>query len=120
MAKKSLRLGMLALVMVLGIFLSGCSTTTPVFYSNNSNYEFEILGEVKYDSSMIFPGTQKNGFTALLAAAKKQYPDCDYVIDVMVDHKLTRLLFVFTFENFTMRGTAIKYIKGTSKNRTFK
>jgi len=32
------------------LFLCACTTitTTPVLYSNNSNYDFEILGEVTY------------------------------------------------------------------------
>ena len=114
MTKKNLLLGMLVLVMMAGMFFTGCSTTNPVFYSNNSHTDFEILGEVTYDSDMALPGTnigQKNGFTALLAVAKQKYPDCDYVIDVMIDHKLTTLLLFFSFENYIMRGTAIKYKK---------
>jgi hypothetical protein len=80
-----------------------------VIYTDNPKKDFTILGEVTYDSS-VMGVTQKNGFRALLQVAKNQYPDCDYVIDVMIDKQTTIFLF-FIFTNFTMRGTAIKYVK---------
>jgi len=95
---------------LLALSLSSCTTTTstPVFYSNNSNYEFTILGEVIYENSTSF------GFQELLKAARSKYPNCDYVIDVMVDSE-TKTTSFFTRKThkttYTMRGTAIRYIR---------
>jgi len=103
------------MVVLLVSFLSGCSTTmssSPFFYSNNSNYEFIILGEVTYESKT------KYGFQELLKAARSKYPNCDYVIDVMVDSTIetTSYLLSFLFKTktvvtYSMRGTAIQYIR---------
>jgi len=49
------------------------------------------------------------GLIDFLAYAKKQYPSADYVIDVMVDKKLTTFLF-FNLFSYSYRGTAIEYI----------
>jgi hypothetical protein len=101
------RMGM---VMMLVLFLSGCTTTStaPFFYSNNSNYGFVILGEVTYEHPT------EIGFQELLKAARSKYPKCDYVIDVMIDSKTTTTTFLFmsgTETTYTMRGTAIHYIR---------
>ena len=113
--EKCLIIGMVALLV---LFLSGCSTTlasAPFFYSNNTNYEFIILGEVTYAS------TTKYGFQELLKAARSKYPNCDYVIDVMVDSTIetTSYLLSFLFKTkavvtYSMRGTAIQYIQNIS------
>jgi len=105
----------ICMVVLLVSFLSGCSTTmssSPFFYSNNSNYEFIILGEVTYESKT------KYGFQELLKAARSKYPNCDYVIDVMVDSTIetTSYLLSFLFKTktvvtYSMRGTAIQYIR---------
>jgi len=84
-------------------------TTTPVAYTNNTNTKFEILGEVTYESG------DRTGYTELLRAARDLYPDCDYVIDVMVDQRVVTSKFLFfkeSIKNVTwiMRGTAIKYV----------
>jgi len=83
-------------------------TTTPHFYTNNVNTDFEILGEVIYESS------DRIGYTELLRAARRLYPDCDYVIDIMVDRRETTTRFFFlesiTSVTWIMRATAIKYI----------
>jgi hypothetical protein len=69
------------------------------------------LGEVIYES------TTKVGFQELLRAARSKYPNCDYVIDVMVDSTTTIVSFLpFLFPpktsiTYTMRGTAIQYIR---------
>ena len=59
---------------------------------------------------MLLPEIQKNGYNALLAAARILYPDCDYIIDIMIDHKKTLVFFMFPKFNYVMRGTAIQYI----------
>jgi hypothetical protein len=96
--KKALGLGVILLILT----VCGCTSTSPVFYANNSQKDFTILGEVQYESG------KRTGYQELLAAAKKQYPNCDYVIDVMVDKKHTVFLF-FVSDTYSMRGTAIKY-----------
>ena len=111
MAKLTYQCGIFLTVAAFVLLLCGCiSTTSPVVYTDNPKKDFEILGEVTYHSKMALPGIQKNGFTALLAAARTKYPDCDYVIDIMIDRKTTFVLFIFPYTNYVMRGTAIKYI----------
>jgi hypothetical protein len=65
------------------LLVLGCKSTNivPFVPTNNESAKFEILGEVRYESS------DRIGYTELLRAARNIYPDCDYVIDVMVDHK---------------------------------
>ena len=98
----------IGMVILFLLLFGGCTTTTttPIFYSNNSNYEFIILGEVIYQNSTRF------GFQELLNAARSKYPNCDYVIDVMVDSE-TKTTSFFTLQTYkttyTMRGTAIQY-----------
>ena len=110
MEKMHHKLEIITSILLTFSFISCISTTSPVMYTDNSNKEFVILGEVTYESNMYFPEVQKNGLTALLAAAKIKYKDCDYVIDIMIDKKSTLILFIFPKENYVMRGTAIQYI----------
>ena len=96
------------------LLAASCTTvqisTEPRFYSNNPNTEFEILGEVIYESA------DRVGYIELLRAARNLYPECDYVIDIMVDQKKVTTTMVFfamssTTEESTyvMRGTAVAY-----------
>lgn len=105
--------------LILLINLSCTSTnvtysTVPLVYTNNQNTEIEILGEILYESR------ERVGYYELLKAARNLYPDCDYVIDIMVDQKTTttvkttsffmrRLQTSETTIMWVMRGTAIKY-----------
>jgi len=117
--KKVFGVGLLCVVLLLVL---GCTstdvvtTTVPLVYTNNVSTKFVILGEVRYESS------DRIGYNEMLKAARRLYPDCDYVIDIMIDHKTvvttktTWLLFrpiqlVDTVETYIMRGTAIKYVK---------
>jgi len=106
--KKVFGLGLLCAVLLLVL---GCTitSTTPLVYTNNESVKFQILGEVKYESS------DHIGYSELLKAARALYPDCDYVIDIMIDKKtVTTMLFFFKVGESvtnTMRGTAIKYIR---------
>jgi len=87
--------------------------TTPFIYTNNSSTDFEILGEILLESR------SRIGYVELLRAAKRQYSDCDYVIDIMMDQRTTTTTtsYIIPFvPNKTvndtlwiMRGTAIRY-----------
>jgi len=100
----------IAILALLELLLCSCTTisTTPSFYSNNSKYDFVILGEVTCKNSTGF------GFQEFLKVARSKYPTCDYVIDVMVDSETeTTKFFVLSSSSttYTMRGTAIRYIR---------
>jgi len=111
----------------------------PFFYSHNENQRFEVLGEVFYEGTYSF-NTGKRvdvlgnvvydttvgsnvGFLELLKTARKLYPDCDYVIDIMADSRevtstsITRLGSYVSNPSvdikitYSMRGTAIRYIR---------
>jgi len=93
------------------LLVLGCKTTStvPVVYTNNESTKFVILGEIRYESA------DRTGYAELLRAARNLYPDCDYVIDIMIDQKTVRTYFFFwkvgEAVTHTMRGTAIKYIR---------
>jgi len=110
--KKIFWLGLLCVIL---FFAVACTSTTvstiPLLYTNNTSTEFEILGEVLYESK------DRAGYIGLLKAARDLYPDCDYVIDIMAEQRITRTTTVFFFRRnsvdtdvtWVMRGTAIKY-----------
>jgi len=106
--KKVFGVGLLCVVL---LPILGCTVTStaPLVYTNNESVKFQILGEVKYESS------DRIGYTELLKAARALYPDCDYVIDIMIDRKVvTKFLLIWKIGEVvtnTMRGTAIKYIR---------
>jgi hypothetical protein len=105
----------LALLMVLACkSTSVTASVVPYVYTNNPGTPFTILGEIQYESK------DRVGYTELLKAARNLYPDCDYVIDVMLDQKITTTTktteffmrnrqSVQTDITWVMRGTAIKY-----------
>ena len=108
MANKKICMRILAIVLLFGMTVIGCTTTVPVLYTDNPNKEFTILGEVTYEGIVnLWTGQISYGFIELLKAAKVKYPDCDYVIDIMIDAKET--VFFVRKSGYTMRGTAIKY-----------
>ena len=106
--KRLFYFGVICLVL---LFINACTSmsTSPHFYSNSPNINFEVLGEIIYESA------DKVGFIELLRAARRLYPDCDYVIDIMIDRRdtTTTSFGAKTVKNTTwiMRGTAIKYKK---------
>ena len=117
--KKVFGVGLLCAVLLLVL---GCTNTNvvtntvPLVYTNNESTKFVILGEVRYESS------DRIGYNEMLKAARKLYPDCDYMIDIMIDQKTTVTTKTTTFffynsqstdtvATYTMRGTAIKYVK---------
>lgn len=104
----------------------GCTTTTataPIFYTNNPNTEFEVLGTVSTRSG------NRAGYIDLFNEAKRQFPETDFVIDIMIDQHTIKtsyhwiaFLFAqlfytdvtsreFVRYEYVMRGTAIRYIK---------
>jgi hypothetical protein len=97
-----------------------CKSTGPSFYSFSEATNYTILGEVTWTSSDAIGGAiaskgvstdllkSGGGYTSLLAAAREKYPDCDYVIDIMVDTRVTNYM-VTQSVVYIMRGTAIKY-----------
>jgi hypothetical protein len=98
--------GVTVCVVVMSVFSCTTFVTSPAFYTNNTNTEFEILGEVVYESG------GRIGYIELLREARSLYPDCDYVIDIMVDRQDTTTAFFFlksVTTTWIMRGTAIKY-----------
>jgi len=114
------KLLLLVLVCAACMFIIGCTSTVPFYYTFSEATPYTILGEVSISStdavrelaggSGLSTDLLKSGagYNALLAAAKVKYPDCDYVIDVMVDATITNYIIVST-SVYTLRGTAIKY-----------
>ena len=103
--------GLACLVLLL---VTACTSvevyTEPRFYINNPTTEFVILGEIIYESK------DRVGYTEMLRAARELYPECDFVIDIMVDQKKTVTTTVFLWwrndkevSTWVMRGTAIEY-----------
>ena len=56
--------------------------TFPRSYSFDGTKEFIILGEIIYESDM------SSGYIDLLKEARKIYPSCDYIIDILRDEKI--------------------------------
>jgi len=90
------------------------TSTVPLVYTNNERTEFQILGEVLYESK------DRAGYIGLLKAARDLYPECDYVIDIMAEQRIItteKTTVFFTLRSYSvdtdvtwvMRGTAIKY-----------
>ena len=118
--KRIICLGMPFLVL---LFLPACTSvsTTPHIYTFSGSGEFEVLGEIIYESR------DRTGYTELLRAARRLYPECDFVIDIMIDRVVTTTSFplldfitglvplpFFEFKpvsrvSWIMRGTAIMY-----------
>jgi len=108
MAKKRFFLG---LVLAVGFVLVSCAVTRPVIYSPVGHIKnFVILGEVTWKPNVVI-SSQQQGFLDFWDAVKKQYPDADYVIDVMVDTREGRRLIFFKRYEYRYRGTAIQYVK---------
>jgi len=112
------------------LMVSACTSTSivtdtiPIVYTNNESTKFEILGEILYESR------ERAGYVGLLKAARNLYPDCDYVIDIMAEQRITTttkttsffplsiiLFYLKDIQSVTsevtwiMRGTAIKYVR---------
>jgi len=102
--------------------ISETTSTVPISHEVDGRPKFDILGEILLESS------ERVGYVGLLKAARNLYPDCDYLIDIMIDQRITtktettsyfplNLIFFYLKNNqsvstevtWIMRGTAIKY-----------
>jgi len=97
------------------------TSTIPLAYTDDQRSKIEILGEILFESK------DRVGYVGLLKAARNLYPDCDYVIDIMIDQRITTTtetksygpLSIFIKDKqsvkteiiWIMRGTAIKYVR---------
>ena len=86
--------------------LSACTSMIPVTSNNTfpADGKYEILGRVS-----ILTSQTKSGYSKLLEAAKKQYPEADDVVNIMVDVKKTTLLFIFKSYKYEMTALAVDY-----------
>lgn len=94
-------------LLVLSAVFTGCMSMTPLSDAGafpGDAQRYEVLGRVEVKSS-----ATNSGYSKLYAAAKKQYPECDDVVNVKVDDKKTTLLFIFKFHSYDMSGIAISY-----------
>jgi len=84
--KKKFCFGIICTLVLL--LASACTSTSviPFAYTHTSK-DFEILGEVFYESD------ECPGYIEFLRAARDQYPECDYVIDIMIDQIKTDTTF---------------------------
>jgi hypothetical protein len=124
--KKFIKAAFFTLMFCLLFLLNGCITTTnvvPLVYTNNINTEFEILGTFTHKS------TNPIGYVDIYNIAKKQYPDTDFVIDIVIDQHIEKIsyhIIVFLLKQifsadfgktesfkyeYVMRGTAIRYMQ---------
>ncbi|MCL2809618.1 MAG: hypothetical protein FWD24_06090 [Treponema sp.] len=93
------------------VVVMSCSSTKPIMYQNNQNTNFTVLGPVELS---VTDNMMKDGYglTMLLNEAKKQYPNADYVIDIIVDQQsVVYIPFIFATNTYIMRGTAIRYTR---------
>ena len=93
------------LVSLLVICFVGCVTQIPFSASVSfpAEKDYEILGRVHYSG---FAGHAT--YHKLLEEAKRQFPETDDVVNIIVDSK-RRNFFIFYLDSFTMSGIAIKY-----------
>ena len=96
--KKAIIFFVLIAVFAAAVFTS-CKTTVPVSASTAFPENCTILGRVTITTDV-----QKSGYIKLLEAAKKQYPGCDDVVNIIVDAERGILK-----SSFTMSGIAIKF-----------
>ena len=110
-AKKVLKSGrgilaVMGLVLGLGLFAS-CVTNAPVgdstsFPADASTYT--ILGRVSIEGA-----SKSNGYMKLLEEAQRKYPNCDDVVNIVVDAHATFFQKMFGGGNYNLSGIAIDY-----------
>ena len=110
-AKKLMKSGRAALataglLLVLGVFAS-CVSNAPVqdstsFPADSSTYK--ILGRVSIEGV-----SKENGYMKLLEEAQRKYPDCDDVVNIVVDAHQTFFQKLFHSGNYNLSGIAIDY-----------
>ncbi len=99
----------LAAAALCALGLGSCQTYSAPHSSDLSfpdERQYKILGRTTVESSQT-----SSGYMKLLEAAKKQYPACDDVVNVIIDAKVTAFFgFVFS-SRFTMSGIAVDYLE---------
>ena len=139
MVNKRFWLGMLVIVLVFGLGLSGCATNvasvkTPEWDKKStsiSGRDYTILGNVKLEKkwfgilgfsvtsfgidSYIF---QSGGVTYadLLEEAKRHYPEADAVIDLTTDFVASTYALFYSQRENVVTGLAVKYVKERNNN----
>ncbi len=89
--------------------LGSCQTFTAPHSSDLSfpvGQQYKILGRTTVESSRT-----NSGYMKLLEAAKKQYPSCDDVVNVVIDAKVITFFGYFFSSHFTMSGIAVDYLE---------
>ena len=100
-------LGKAALFVLLLVFFSSCATTGRGLNIDDPRGEVIVLGEFYFETD------RRASFQQLLNAARLQYPDADYVIDVVMRLEIPQIGFGdpdFVVTRHVMSGTAIRYI----------
>lgn len=97
-------------VLLTSLMLVGCATQMPIaarvdFPQDSAKYR--ILGRVTLEAK-----ASKSGYIKLLEEAKRVYPECDDVVNIMVDATGTKsLIGGITYKNYVMTGIAIDYVE---------
>ncbi|MBP5156249.1 MAG: hypothetical protein ILP18_00050 [Treponema sp.] len=99
-------LAAMGLMLVLGLF-AACVTNAPVgdstsFPADSSTYT--ILGRVSIEGA-----SKANGYMKLLEEAQRKYPNCDDVVNIVVDAHATFFQKMFGGGNYNLSGIAIDY-----------
>lgn len=98
-----------AMIMTTILMAIGCATQTPL--TANANFpqdgaKYRILGRVTLEAK-----ATKSGYAKLVEEAKRLYPSCDDVVNIMIDAKGSKGLFGgVTYKNYVMSGIAIDYV----------
>ncbi len=99
--------GMLMLISVVVLLIVGCSTYRPLTASTQfpaDGSKYKILGRVETKKKV-----DKSGYTLLLKEAKKEYPEADDVVNIVIDSYEKPGFFGKSYR-YKMSGIAIDYI----------
>lgn len=99
-------LAAMGLALVLGLSAS-CVTNAPAhdstsFPADSSTYT--ILGRVSIEGA-----SSSNGYMKLLEEAQRKYPECDDVVNIVVDAHASFFQKMFGGGNYNLSGIAIDY-----------
>jgi hypothetical protein len=114
---KELFIGLLGSFLAFGLTLTGCTTVAPVSMQATQSLKdkaFTMLGPV---SCTVSSKDKAGVYNELIETARRQYPDCDYVIDVTADMKMTKFFGWVTSVTYMLHGVAIQYDRETGKAR---
>lgn len=83
----------------------GCSTLQPVQGSNElpASNNYRVLGRVEITTK-----DTKSGYTKLMNEAKKQYPEADDIVHILVDAKQTSFFWSKSY-TYVMSAVVIDY-----------